>query len=100
MGSLNSSNTVAKYNYHFRTAPLPRFASPTRFLVLGDSGYVGPRAMAVRDAYRSFASNTGEADFLLMLRGNAYRNGRDSEYQFPPDHQALPSSLSHTIIVL
>lgn len=77
----DSIETIAgDSSYHFHTAPSMGVPADTRFWVLGDSGTANANAMAVRDAYTSWAGSD-PADFWLMLGDNAYNDGTDAEYQ-------------------
>jgi PKD repeat protein len=67
-------------SYHFSTAPIRGAAADTRIWVLGDSGTANANAVAVRDAYKTWAA-ADPADFWLMLGDNAYNDGTDAEYQ-------------------
>lgn len=67
-------------SYHFSTAPAVGNPADTRIWVLGDSGTADSNAVAVRNAYSSWAGSD-PADFLLMLGDNAYNDGTDAEYQ-------------------
>jgi hypothetical protein len=67
-------------NHYFITAPLVGTPQPTRIWVLGDSGYAGADANAVRDAYATL-DGSRPTDVLLMLGDNAYENGTDAEHQ-------------------
>lgn len=64
----------------FRTAPPTGSRTPMRIWALGDAGTYNGDQRSVRDAYLStFAGR--RTDLMLLLGDNAYRAGRDVEYQ-------------------
>ncbi len=67
-------------DHRFVTSPVVGTARPTRIWVLGDSGTANANAVAVADAYRSYASDR-PADLWMMLGDNAYTSGTQSQYQ-------------------
>ncbi len=67
-------------DHFFTTSPIVGIPTPTRVLVLGDSGGFFQNATEVRDAYRGYAG-ANPADLWLMLGDNALLDGTDSEYQ-------------------
>jgi hypothetical protein len=66
--------------YFFRSAPAVGRPHSLRIWATGDFGTGNARAMAVRDAYESFAGND-YTNLWLMLGDNAYPDGTDSDYQ-------------------
>ncbi len=78
----SSTQTLAgdDSDHFFTTSPIVGSSTPTRVLVLGDSGGYFKNAAEVRDAYRGYAGSN-PADLWLMLGDNAYPDGTDSEYQ-------------------
>ncbi|MEY2409635.1 MAG: acid phosphatase type 7 [Verrucomicrobiota bacterium] len=67
-------------NDFFVTAPPIGTRKPTRIWVLGDSGYPGADANAVRNAYSAF-TGARPTDLWLMLGDNAYENATDADHQ-------------------
>jgi hypothetical protein len=69
-------------NHWFKTAPPAGSPAPTRFWVVGDSGYQTNYADLAFAAYMSSSAAAGKTtDLFLMLGDNAYPNGTDSTYQ-------------------
>jgi hypothetical protein len=79
-GGESFTDDSADNGYFFTTSPLAGTDKPTRIWVIGDSGTADANAMAVRDAYKSFAGNR-DTDVWLMLGDNAYHRGTDEQYQ-------------------
>jgi hypothetical protein len=75
-----SQTLAADSTQTFLTAPTTGGNTPTRIWVLGDSGTANSDAVAVRDAYSSFAGTTA-TNLWLMLGDNAYESGTDADYQ-------------------
>lgn len=68
--------------HFFKTSPAPGTATPTRFWVIGDSGYQTNYADIAFTNYKNLTASTGKTtDFFMMLGDNAYAYGTDSEYQ-------------------
>lgn len=85
--------------HSFRTAPLPGTVKPVRVWVLGDcgtAGYGSGDAEAVRGAYLS-SPMYRHNDVWLMLGDNAYRTGRDDEYQVAV-FDTYPMFLRNTVL--
>ncbi len=78
----NSSGALAGGDdaTYFETGPPIGTPQLTRIWVIGDSGTANNDAIAVYDAYRSYAGST-YTNLWLMLGDNAYDDGTDSEYQ-------------------
>src|SRR5262245_13467157 len=70
VGSDEASLAGGDWSYFFVTRPVEGGCRPTRFWVLGESGYPTSVARAVRDAYLSFTGGF-HTDFWLMLGNNA-----------------------------
>ncbi len=65
---------------YFVTPPAIGTAAKTHVWVLGDSGFVTPALIGVRDSYRTLAAGR-YTDVLLLLGDNAYNSGTDAEFQ-------------------
>ena len=70
--------------HYFVTSPEVGVHKPTRFWILGDSGYAEDAAdndgVLVRDAFLEWNGSV-RPDFWMMLGDNAYPSGTDEEYQ-------------------
>jgi hypothetical protein len=80
VGSTSGALVGNDADHRFRTNPTPGTDQPIRLWAIGDSGFVNPDHVAVRDAYAAFAAGT-HTDLLLPLGDNAYNIGTDAEYQ-------------------
>jgi len=70
----------------FRTSPLPGSDRPIRLWIQGDPGYANPTAMAGRDAAMQWAATRPRGllpaiDLWLTTGDNAYKSGKDEEFQ-------------------
>jgi PKD repeat protein len=82
-------------DHFFLTSPISGTAKPTRIWILGDPGYGTADALAVRDAYYTYAGPT-HTDLWLMLGDNAMSTGIDSQFQtkmFDVYHEMLRKSV-------
>jgi hypothetical protein len=85
--------------YPFRTSPLPGVERPVRLWVQGDPGIASPITMQGRDAAMQWAaahprSGLPPIDLWLTTGDNAYRSGKDEEFQqhlFEAYPKLLPS---------
>ena len=70
----------SKESFTFRTAPAVGNADGFRTWIIGDSGTANENA---RNVYRAYQATTAQqyTDLWLMLGDNAYKNGKDDEYQ-------------------
>lgn len=71
----------------FMTAPPPGSGQAVRFLVLGDPGLAIPGQAKVRDAALHWLAqnsrpNQARMDLLLTTGDNAYRSGKNEEFQY------------------
>lgn len=83
VGTKNLKLATGK-QYWFVTPPDTE--QPSRFWVLGDPGYVGPKQLAVRDAMLKWSRQNPRPDrpyldFMLTTGDNAYISGKNEEYQ-------------------
>jgi hypothetical protein len=80
----------------FVTAPYVGTPVQTRVWVLGDAGTGGTGALAVRNAYYTYAGTT-TTNLWLLLGDNAYTSGTDADYESGV-FQMYPDMLRSTVL--
>lgn len=81
---------------YFVTAPPDGVRRKIRVWVLGDSGTGTGNARTVRDTYYNFTGST-HTDLWIMLGDNAYKSGKDPEYQRTV-FEMYPTMLSKSVL--